>query len=64
MTGDTGHVTHDTWCGVNFSRDILTRANDSVGQIWRKRMSELMNEWMNQSVTEVIVEQPWLHKVY
>ena len=73
MTRDMWHVTHDMW---HVTRD---RWHTWVGEhclkisdpyLYRfgsydvlKENDDLINEWMNESVTEVIVENPRLPRV-
>ena len=56
VTHDTWHVTHDTWhvthrgwwtLSQNFSSLDLTVWELWFLKIWRKRMTEWMNEWIN-----------------
>ena len=58
---DMWHVTHGWgWiCSQSFSSPPLTVGKNSVLKILNKRMSGSMNHW----VTQVIVEQPRLHRV-
>ena len=66
MTPDTWHVTHDMWHVVGGEHSLKISAPKlllfviyDIMKIWRKRLTHLINQLM----TEVIVEQPRLHRV-
>ena len=68
VTCDTWHVICDTFGGGEHSLEIsapllLPFVIYDIMKIWRKRMTDLMNEWINESVTRLFIEQPWLHRV-
>ena len=66
MTHNTWHMTHDMWHMVAGEHSLKISAPSllqfrctDVLKAWRKRASDLINQW----VTKVFVEQPWLHPV-
>ena len=67
VTRDTWHVTPDMWhvVGVNILSKFQLSSSYGLGvmMFWRSGGKESVNESINQSVTEVFVEQLWLHRV-
>ena len=68
VTDDTWHVTHDSWhivldeYSLKISAPYLFRSGiDSVWKIFPQTMTYL--NYLNKLITEVIVEQPRLHRV-
>ena len=64
VTCDTWHVTRDMFGWGEHSLKIsapqlLPFVIYDIMKIWRKRIGD----WLNQLITEVIVEQPRLHRV-
>ena len=51
----------DQWEALNWSCDM--RANEKPMKIFPQTMNELMNQLINWLITEVVVEQPRLHRV-
>ena len=59
---DTWHMTYDTWWGVTILSIFQLPSFYGLGvydvlKVDRKRIGHLMNYW----VTQMFVEQPWLH---
>ena len=77
VTHDMWHVTLDMWrvtCdkwqvwGGEHSLKIsvpqlLLLVIYDIMKIRRKRLTDWLNEWMNQSMTKLFIEQPQLHRV-
>ena len=54
------------WWGVNILSKFQLPSSNGFGVMsfeGLKEKEDLMNEIMNQSMTKVFVEQPWLHRV-
>ena len=67
LAPDTWHVTCDTWWRVNILLKFQVPSSNGLGFMMSWRLGgkdDSMNQWMNESVTEVVVEQPWLHWVF
>ena len=68
-TPDTWHMTHDTWhmtCDTWWELSILSKVQLSSSHGWGVMMFWRIggNGWVTQLLmTEVFVEQPWLHRV-
>ena len=71
LTFDTWHMTHNIWHvthggGWTFSQNFSSLAL-TVWDLWCledwEEKDDSMKEWMNESVTEVFVGQPRLHRV-
>ena len=69
-THDTWHMTHDTWHMTCYTCMEVTRWTFSLGHTdWDWRCFEdiltkgWLNDWINELITKVFVEQPLLHRV-
>ena len=58
-------MTRDTWCGVNnLSKFQLPSSNGLGGMMFcRFGGKGSLTQSMNDLITEVFVEQPWLHRI-
>ena len=66
LTPDTWHVTGDVWWRVNIILKFPVHSSNGLGFMMSWRLGGKdgsLNQWINESVTEVVVEQPRLHWV-
>ena len=69
VTCDTWHVTHDTWHvwgGWTFSQNFSSLAL-TVCDLWYyedlEEKDRSVNQWINELITRLFIEQPRLHRV-
>ena len=62
---DTWHVTHDTGQVVKIVSKVQVPSSDGLGFMlfWSFGGKGWLSDWITESVTEVFVEQPLLHRV-
>ena len=58
LTPDTCNLTHNMWQMVGGEHSLLPFGCNDILKIWRKRITDWMNEW----VTKVFVEQSRLYQ--
>ena len=70
MTGETWQVTHNMWhmthggVWIFFKKSQLSSSKGLGVMMFGRSWGEAsVIEWMNQLMTKVFLEQPWLHRV-
>ena len=67
VTSDTWHMTSDTWntgmMNIVSKFQVPSYNGLEVMIVWIYFHKGSLNQLINQWVTEVFVEQPWLHRV-